>query len=111
MVTNTTKHQRYRDQLHLLRAQLDQDVSQLPSATDPTDRAAQYRDIDVKIGLAQHEAEVRQQIDAALERVNAGTFGVCERCHAKIGARRLDALPYARYCVRCERSIEKEASI
>ncbi len=41
------------------------------------------------------------EVDAARERVAAGTYGACERCGAPIGAARLDALPAARFCIRC----------
>jgi RNA polymerase-binding transcription factor DksA len=41
------------------------------------------------------------EIDAALERVDAGTYGVCERCGAAIGDARLEALPAARTCIGC----------
>ena len=41
------------------------------------------------------------EVDAALERVDAGTYGGCERCGAPIGAARLEALPAARLCIRC----------
>ena len=39
--------------------------------------------------------------DAAIARVEAGTYGVCEVCGAGIGAARLEALPAARTCIRC----------
>jgi DnaK suppressor protein len=41
------------------------------------------------------------EIDAAIERVDAGTYGVCERCGAPIGDARLEALPAARRCIGC----------
>ncbi|MBD3926789.1 TraR/DksA C4-type zinc finger protein [Nocardioides cavernae] len=41
------------------------------------------------------------EVDAALERVEAGTYGVCEVCGRDIGAPRLEALPAARRCIRC----------
>jgi RNA polymerase-binding transcription factor DksA len=41
------------------------------------------------------------EIDAALERVAAGTYGVCERCGGAIGEGRLEARPVARTCIRC----------
>lgn len=41
------------------------------------------------------------QIDAALTRIAAGTYGVCERCGGPISAERLAALPYAVRCVSC----------
>jgi DnaK suppressor protein len=41
------------------------------------------------------------EVDAALERVEAGSYGLCERCGQAIGDARLDALPAARTCIRC----------
>jgi DnaK suppressor protein len=41
------------------------------------------------------------EVDAALDRVAAGTYGLCERCGRDIGAARLEALPAARLCIRC----------
>ena len=41
------------------------------------------------------------EIEAALERLEAGTYGTCERCGDAIGDRRLEARPVARTCIRC----------
>jgi len=41
------------------------------------------------------------EVDAALDRAGAGTYGVCEVCGRDIGAPRLEALPAARACIRC----------
>jgi RNA polymerase-binding protein DksA len=41
------------------------------------------------------------EIDAASERLDAGTFGTCERCGEPIGDARLEARPVARTCIRC----------
>ncbi|WP_232323473.1 TraR/DksA family transcriptional regulator [Catenuloplanes japonicus] len=41
------------------------------------------------------------EVDAALRRVDAGTYGVCERCGAPIGGDRLAARPFARWCIAC----------
>ena len=42
------------------------------------------------------------EIDAALGRVDAGTYGVCEACHSQIPAARLEAVPEATLCVGCK---------
>lgn len=44
------------------------------------------------------------EIDAALIRVEAGTYGVCENCGAEIAEARLEALPAARLCIACASS-------
>jgi RNA polymerase-binding transcription factor DksA len=41
------------------------------------------------------------EVDAALARVEAGTYGVCEGCGSPVGDARLEALPAARLCIRC----------
>ena len=42
-----------------------------------------------------------EEVDAAVARVDAGTYGTCERCGRPIGDARLDALPAARRCIGC----------
>lgn len=51
--------------------------------------------------LAQQVRHHLSEVDAALARLDAGTYGVCERCGAPIGEARLDALPAARTCIGC----------
>ena len=43
-----------------------------------------------------------EEIDRALEKLEAGTYGVCEKCGENIPKERLKALPYASLCVRCK---------
>ena len=40
-------------------------------------------------------------IEAAIARLDAGTYGSCETCHHPIAAERLEAIPHARYCITC----------
>ena len=51
--------------------------------------------------LAQQVRHHLSEIDAAIERVGAATYGWCERCGAPIGEARLEALPAARRCIAC----------
>ena len=51
--------------------------------------------------LARRTKEHLAEVALALDRVEAGTYGVCERCGSAIAAARLDARPVARTCVRC----------
>lgn len=59
--------------------------------------------------LEQDEEGLRRQVIDALKRVDAGTFGICQKCGIHIGFERLDAVPYTPYCVQCERKIESMA--
>src|SRR5690606_36029694 len=51
------------------------------------------------------------QIDIALEKIEAGSYGYCEECSQPIPRARLEALPFASYCVPCQRQQELEAQL
>lgn len=53
--------------------------------------------------LARQVREQLAEVDAALARIDAGTYGTCEVCGAAIPAARLEARPAARTCIRCAR--------
>lgn len=64
---------------------------------------------EVNATLLEHEERVMAEIADALARIDAGTYGVCENCGKKIPVGRLEAVPYARYCVACAEKIGDEA--
>ena len=53
------------------------------------------------LSLMEHEGTALEQIEAALERVEAGVYGVCTECEAKIPKTRLQVLPHTPHCVKC----------
>jgi len=63
---------------------------------------------EVAIGLLENQQEVLGAIGTALDRLDAGTYGRCERCGMPIKEGRLMALPYTSYCVTCQAQVEKE---
>ncbi len=62
------------------------------------------------LGLIENEQEVLREIDAALDRIEDGTFGDCEVCGKKIQKARLKAIPYARLCLECKKKEEERTS-
>ncbi|HKK00723.1 MAG TPA: TraR/DksA C4-type zinc finger protein, partial [Desulfuromonadales bacterium] len=46
-------------------------------------------------------------IDAALERVADGSYGICQRCEEPIAPRRMEVRPFSRYCIDCKTDVEK----
>jgi RNA polymerase-binding protein DksA len=50
---------------------------------------------------------VLSEIDEALKRIEAGTFGTCRTCGKPIGEERLEALPYTTQCIDCKRKAER----
>ena len=61
----------------------------------------QQRDLALRDRNEQHLAEV----DAALGRLDDGTYGTCARCGRPIAPERLDALPWAAHCIECQRIV------
>jgi len=49
-----------------------------------------------------------RMIEEALDRLNSGDYGVCLACEEAIPAKRLNAIPWARYCVSCQESLGRE---
>jgi RNA polymerase-binding transcription factor DksA len=60
------------------------------------------------LSLLQNEEQLLGEITSALDRIRQGTFGQCEECQGDIPKPRLQALPYARYCVGCARKLEQK---
>ncbi len=68
---------------------------------------ASHRDVDSILerelagASAARARETMEEIDAALARLDAGTYGICESCLAPIPVERLEAIPHVRLCVAC----------
>ena len=60
--------------------------------------------------LAARDRNELDDLDQALERLEYGTFGVCEGCDEQIPLRRLRAVPTTRYCVGCQKQREAHGS-
>ena len=57
--------------------------------------------------LLDSERKVLRKIDMALERISEGVYGICIEGKERIPRARLEAIPWARYCVKCAEMIEK----
>ena len=73
-------------------------------ADDATEVFARERDLALR-GNAQ---DLLVQVEAAIERMDEGRYGTCARCGQKIAPDRLEALPYAIYCITCQSQVEHE---
>jgi len=73
-------------------------------ADDATEVFERERDL----ALRSNSQDVLAQVDAAIERIDQGRYGICARCGKKIAPDRLEALPYAIYCITCQSIVEHE---
>jgi DnaK suppressor protein len=95
-----------------LRSALAGDLSLLKelrseSPGDVIDAAYDSAQDEISSQLAEVESRELASIENALERMKAGTYGLCEVCNGKIPMARLDALPYATMCIACQRDLER----
>ena len=56
-------------------------------------------------GLSRDSRLLRETV-AALKRIEDGTYGICESCEEAISTKRLEAVPWARYCIHCQERID-----
>ncbi|MEO0099234.1 MAG: TraR/DksA C4-type zinc finger protein [candidate division WOR-3 bacterium] len=56
--------------------------------------------------LTTQEREILFKIEEALRKIKEGRYGICERCGKPIADERLEALPYCRYCIKCQKILE-----
>jgi len=57
--------------------------------------------------LAYREGRLIYHIDQALERIEKGTYGICQECKRPISRERLEAVPHARLCIECKSKEEQ----
>jgi len=80
------------------------DTSDLP---DKVDLAASETGQTLNMRLRGRELVLLKKIDETLKKLDAGEFGICERCGEEIGMKRLEARLVAQLCIRCKEELEK----
>ena len=73
----------------------------------PADAATETFDRELDYTLEENAEGVLAAIDAALQRMEDGTYGKCQNCDKDISAERLEAIPWATRCIDCKRKEER----
>jgi RNA polymerase-binding protein DksA len=71
------------------------------------DTATATLDREIDYSLEENSEQVLRAIDAALQRIDEGTYGTCSTCGQPISEERLEAIPYATQCIDCRRKGER----
>jgi DnaK suppressor protein len=69
---------------------------------DPADMAANAYTKELLVSMSANDRRLLELIDEALERIEAGEYGNCVHCGEPVQERRLEAVPWARHCLRCQ---------
>lgn len=80
----------------------------IENAAEEFDRLQQQLNREVAIRNLDRGSAMLKHVQAALNRMDEGTFGVCLRCEEPIPAKRLQALPWAAYCVSCQEVLDQQ---
>ena len=90
-----------------LRSELGEPVDAPGQMTYGSQAAAASQVFAQQRDLALRERSERQlaEVDAAIDRIDAGTYGTCLNCGRPIPAGRLEALPWAAHCIDCQRIV------
>ena len=78
------------------------------SIKDLGDQATSAYTREFLFELGNGDRRLLKEVMEALKKLDQGSFGACERCNELIGEKRLEALPFARYCINCQRAVEEE---
>jgi DnaK suppressor protein len=78
---------------------------------DPTDRASMESDRNFELRIRDRERKLINKIRKALEKIEDGSFGLCEVCGEPIEFKRLEARPVTTLCIECKTSAEEEEKI
>jgi RNA polymerase-binding protein DksA len=88
---------------------LEDETDELATASDNHmgDLASATLDREIDYSLGENSEQVLQEIDAALKRIDDGTYGTCTKCGKEIGEERLEARPWASLCIDDARDAER----
>ncbi|HEX8179192.1 MAG TPA: TraR/DksA family transcriptional regulator [Pyrinomonadaceae bacterium] len=105
------KQKTYRDRLlgrreglfrQVTEAEMSSRERDLEATQDPADMAANAYTKELLISMSANDRRLLELIDESLRRIEAGEYGECINCGEPVLEKRLEAVPWARYCLKCQ---------
>jgi YteA family regulatory protein len=75
----------------------------------PGDLGSELNDMERGMALKEHEISIIKKIDDSLKEIEKGTYGCCNMCGVNIPEERLEFIPYAQFCVKCQNNLNSRA--
>jgi len=94
------------DLLKIVQKKKEEEVLPEAEIGDEADVAVRSLARELVFELSGNERHMLEGVEAALRRIEKGTFGICEANGEKITKARLKFMPYARYCIKCQARFE-----
>jgi DnaK suppressor protein len=89
------------------RTEEDGRIADQDTAQDIADRAASSYTKEFLFSQSNNDRQLLQMVETALQRIREGEFGECANCGNEINAKRLEAVPWTRYCIECQEKLEQ----
>ena len=81
-------------------------IAQTDYGKDEGDRANTSLSREIDLAQKSRDRALLASVDAALKRISEGTFGNCLNCGQEINSKRLEAIPWVRFCITCQELID-----
>ena len=89
------------------RTEEDGRIADQDSAQDIADRAANSYTKEFLFSQSNNDRQLLNMVETALQRIREGSFGECINCGNEINSKRLEAVPWTRYCIECQEKKEQ----
>ena len=89
------------------RTEEDGRIADQDTAQDIADRAASSYTKEFLFSQSNNDRQLLAMVETALQRIREGEFGECVSCGNEINAKRLEAVPWTRYCIECQEKLEQ----
>ena len=110
---NQTEFEKYKQMLEVKQAELsgglrNRDEIVIEKTPDALDEVQLAGERELAIRNLDREANLLRQVRDALRRIADGSYGVCMHCEEDIKLKRLDAVPWTKYCIRCQEAADRQ---
>jgi RNA polymerase-binding transcription factor len=89
------------------RTEQDGRAADSENAQDIADKAANSYTKEFLFHQSNNERQLLNMVEGALDRIRTGTFGQCISCGEEINIKRLEAVPWTRFCINCQEKMER----
>jgi DnaK suppressor protein len=90
---------------------VDQDEENGSLGNHIADDGSNVAEAERIVTVSEDLQQILVQVNGALERMNEGNYGACQRCGKPIGEERLKAFPYVAYCIECQSLVERDQAL
>lgn len=112
-MVNKTEMKKFRKILEAKQAELarvlrNREAIAIEKSADAIDEVQHAAERELAIRNLDRESQLLRMVKLALQRMDEGSYGICLHCEEPINPKRLAAVPWAPYCIRCQEAIDQQ---